>query len=116
MGYKTALEAAGASVREFKKFGSYQGDWFAILNNGNVVSGSYGSCSGCDAFEAEFGWSEEEAPDYQDRLASFGRQYLASQESIDEITSRYEIRCSEDYAWEDDKEILEWLKSLVNGN
>ena len=29
MSYQMALEMAGATVLEYKEFGSYQGDWFA---------------------------------------------------------------------------------------
>jgi len=57
MGYFEALEAAGAQVLASQTFGSYQGDWFAKVNyNGSTawVHGCYGSCSGCDAFCAEF--------------------------------------------------------------
>ena len=60
MSYQEALEAAGATVHAFEFFGSYQGDWWAkVTYNGETgwVHGSYGSCSGCDAFEAEFGFS-----------------------------------------------------------
>ena len=28
-GYQGALAAAGATIHEFKEFGSYQGEWFA---------------------------------------------------------------------------------------
>ena len=31
MSYKNALKAAGAKVIEFKYFGSYQGDWVALV-------------------------------------------------------------------------------------
>lgn len=64
MGYTQALEAAGAKVLGYHEAGSYQGMWGAIVvYNGKLglVTGSYGSCSGCDAFEGEFGWGE---PDY----------------------------------------------------
>jgi hypothetical protein len=57
--YQAALEAAGAEVEEFKEFGSYQGDWWARVSFGGRrgwVTGSYSSYSGCDAFEAEFGY------------------------------------------------------------
>lgn len=76
MGYREALEAAGADIIEFEEFGDYQGTWWAKLSNGKFVSGSYGSCSHCDAFEAEFDWDAHEEKDYQQRLANFGRTYL----------------------------------------
>lgn len=100
MSYQEALEAAGAQVLAFEEFGSYQGDWWALVKyEGETgwVNGSYGSCSGCDAFEGEFGYSngynggsgfwdyetdkyreptDEERKDYEARLADFGKTYL----------------------------------------
>src|SRR5574340_1404036 len=93
MSYQEAMEAAGAEVVAFEQFGSYQGAWRAkVRYKGETgwVQGSYGSCSGCDAFEAEFGWYEdacdehhrhqtdcaacqEAAASYRQRLAEFGR-------------------------------------------
>ena len=58
MTYKDALEAAGAIVHAYEEFGSYQGDWFALVTyKGKTgwVHGYFGSCEGCDAFRAEFG-------------------------------------------------------------
>lgn len=31
MSYKEAMEQAGATVHEFAAFGSYQGDWYALV-------------------------------------------------------------------------------------
>ena len=80
-GYQAAIYAAGADILAFEEFGSYQGEWIAEIKlpNGEVffVSGCYGSCSGCDAFQAEFGWDCDEAdPEYTEKLAAFGRDYL----------------------------------------
>ena len=55
MSYELCLEKAGAKVLEFKKFGSYQGDWLAFVEykgQKGIVQGSYGSCSECDTFAA----------------------------------------------------------------
>jgi hypothetical protein len=55
MDYKTVLEMAGAKVICFKKFGSYQGDWWAKVDFNGIISwvhGWYGSCSGCDTIDA----------------------------------------------------------------
>ena len=84
MGYREALEAAGATVLDMKMFGSYQGDWFALVQyNSNLswVHGSFGSCSYCDSFQSEFDdylWDEqsETKESYQQRLKSFGERYL----------------------------------------
>jgi hypothetical protein len=79
MSYECALTAAGCNVVEFHCFGSYQGDWYAMIEidgQKGVVTGCYGSCSYCDAFEGEFGWNDSEKQDYQERLADFGKTYL----------------------------------------
>lgn len=83
MGYSEALEAAGCKVIDFQEFGSYQGTWLAYVKyNGEkgIVEGSYGSCSGCDAFQAEFGYGD--APTEHD-----GKYYKS------------------EYYWDDDDEI-----------
>lgn len=99
MSYENALTAAGATVHAFESFGSYQGDWWAkvTLPDGRHgwIHGSFGSCSGCDAFEAEFGYDDEYCDDHwreidravcpacqtkqaahQVKLAAFGAEYL----------------------------------------
>lgn len=40
----------------YQQYGSYQGDYLAVLNDKGIYKfyiGSYGSCSGCDWLEAE---------------------------------------------------------------
>ena len=79
MSYKSALIAAGAEVLEFKFFGQYSGTWYAKVKYEGETGwtfGWYGSCTVCDSFEAEFGYDDDEKPDYQERLADFGRGYL----------------------------------------
>ena len=52
-------EARGQRVLWFRRFGSYQGDWLLLSRDDDlyyVYKDSYGSCSGCDAIEAEFGY------------------------------------------------------------
>lgn len=143
MGYSEALEAAGAKVLEYKQFGSYQGDWLAFVEyNGEkgIAQGSYGSCSGCDAFEAEFSYYDQEPteengkyykggwadPDdectkeeydkikaaYQQKLSDFGLHYL-SPGLYDK--SHYEQRLlklnQEDWFDEEEKEYIKWAIS-----
>lgn len=48
----------------FREFGSYQGDWLMVTYNHAASEyvlweGGYGSCSGCDAWEATFGYRFE---------------------------------------------------------
>ena len=116
MSYQEAMQAAGAEVHEFQEFGSYQGDWCAkVTYNGQTgwVTGSYGSCSNCDAFEGEFGYSSHDcngdvcySPFYgnnefrdgcetcqslKERFIKFGQEYLEcimSQEMAEENASK----------------------------
>ena len=100
MSYESALRAAGAKVLEFEYFGSYQGDWYALVEYNHEIGwicGSYGSCSGCDAFEGEFGYvgtetvgemywdresgdmvaaTEKSVAVVKEHLAAFGKTYL----------------------------------------
>lgn len=78
--YDAALWATGVKVLGSERFGSYQGDWWALVEFPNreryFVRGSFGSCSGCDDFETEFGFRDSDKPDYLHRLKAFGREYL----------------------------------------
>jgi hypothetical protein len=101
MSYQESLEAAGAVVHAFQNFGSYQGEWFAKVTYNDEtgwINGNFGSCSGCDAFEAEFGWGKGDRCDdhehdyteeyktcskckesesvFKAKLADFGKTYL----------------------------------------
>ena len=116
MGYEKALEAAGATVHAFQEFGSYQGDWLAKVSfGGNLgwIRGSYGSCSGCDAFQSEFDYDYSDgkcnsheytystdiidcsacdlvSATYQNKLKSFGLGYLdglLSQEEVEKFAT-----------------------------
>ena len=112
MSYESALVAAGADVIAIKYFGSYQGDWWAKVKwNDEIqyINGCFGSCSGCDAFECELGWSDRDDPDYEQRLADFGRTYLECSYTFDqaiENAGRYSD-------WDSDAaEAVAWLKSV----
>ncbi|MED4787541.1 hypothetical protein P9429_11665 [Bacillus atrophaeus] len=101
MGYREALESAGAEVLLYEEFGSYQGDWLAkVRYEGQIgwVHDYFGSCSGCDAFEAEFGWEDPSEED----LADFGKRYLSYMYTQDEI----EARASENLDWDLTAEIM----------
>lgn len=90
MAYESTLELAGADVYDFNTFGTWQGTWCAHVGyNGKVgfVFGEYGSCSGCDAFQAEFGCSLcdehdefvdgcEQCQLQKDKMIEFGKGYL----------------------------------------
>lgn len=56
----------GKPCLAFKMFGSYSGDWVAVLDAGENIElwkGYYGSCSGCDWLEAEQDWYSREVSD-----------------------------------------------------
>jgi hypothetical protein len=112
MSYMSALEAAGATVLAFKEFGTYQGEWYAYVEyqgQRGWVEGSYGSCTQCDAFEAEFGYDYADGDDYDARLKSFGESYLPPAESSVNILS-YLDGAEE---WDDaPHEAAYWIRSV----
>lgn len=134
MSYETALKAAGATVHVFQSFGSYQGDWWArvTLRDGRSgwINGGYGSCSGCDAFEAECGYDDEEcdqhrwgsnadtrdgcvecvkkAADHGHKLARFGEHYLDGLLTQEEA----EARAGANAEWDmDSPEMVAFVKA-----
>jgi hypothetical protein len=128
MSYELALEAAGAKVVAIQDFGNYQGTWIAKLEDGRYVSGSFGSCSGCDAFEAEFGYHEGTCDlhtrkydkncsdclsakvDYDKRLTIFGQNYLEAAKSYTEMLKEV----SANLAWDSGaKDMVVWLKETL---
>lgn len=107
MSYDLTLEAAGAKVLAFKQFGSYQGTWLAFVDYSGkkgIVEGAYGSCSGCDAFEAEFGWNDREIEKAEDGF------YYRDNNYWDE-----EARITEEQAVELNKQYQEKLKDFGTG-
>ncbi len=106
-----AMEKAGATIIASCHFGSYQGTaWFLVKYNGEYgwVSLNYGSCSGCDSFQAEF---EDYTRDYSDSdYASFGARYLEGLLTPLEALGRV----SEDRCW--DMEAGEAIKFVTESN
>ena len=119
-GYEGALQAAGCEVLDFKEFRSYQGEWLACVKTNEIIGvaeGWYGSCSDCDAFEAEFGWDGKETPDYEQRLKSFGEGYLPAlpfEHYIVRFEKRVKGREWDDEALEMLKTIVEWKERYTN--
>lgn len=128
MGYREAIKAAGVTVKAFESFGSWQGDWLAYIGEGRFIHGAFGSCSVCDAFQAEFGYhqvpvvgerdwdtdavyTQEDVDAYNRRLAAFGARYVhANNLTLEEIEKEYGPR------WEDDdshEEIVKWARERV---
>jgi hypothetical protein len=110
MSYQSALTAAGANVIAFQEFGDWQGSWVALVEykgERGWVQGSFGSCSHCDSFEAEFGWDAEEEDDYEQRLASFGESYMGGLQTTQQVLSQFE-RSSE---WDlDAEDAIFWIR------
>lgn len=103
--YEGALRLAGATIHRFGTFGSYQGTWLAEVTfegQRGFIEGSYGSCSGCDALEGEFGFSDDNSKIAD--FALFGYEYLNDMQSRKELVKRYSNE------WDDSKEILDWLQ------
>jgi len=117
MDYIDALKFGGATVHDYESFGSYQGEWLAkVTYEGKTgwVKGSYGSCSGCDALQAEFGYESHTCGDEEyynplfgdegfregcpqcqklkKKMISFGQGYLdqiLTQEEVEKEVSEY---------------------------
>ncbi len=90
--------------------GDYQGTWVALVTykgTTGFASGSFGSCSHCDRFQAfqdEYGY--EPTPE---QLADFGRGYLDNIESMVKVRSRY-VEQSE---WDSEAEgTIRWLDQI----
>lgn len=130
--YESALVAAGAKVLVFNSFGSYQGDWWAKVEYKGTLgwtNGSYGSCSGCDSFQAEFDYTEDQCEDHRfepseaincslcekkkeekaKKLAHFGAQYLD-----DVLLSQFDAEktASKHLGWDSEaQEMLSFIQS-----
>ena len=120
MGYREAIEAAGAVVHASEDFGDYQGtSWAKVTYQGVTgwVSWGFGSCSGCDAYEhweSDFRgsrWNDDSDMDpepSQEELAKFGRNYL------DDIMSqeRAESEAARDIEWDSEAEkVVSFLRN-----
>ncbi len=86
--YTDALEYAGAEIHAYEEFGSYQGEWWALVTyNGETgwINGDYGSCSGCDAFEASFSWGRDKT---DKAVRDFAKDYLDTMMGQNEAEAR----------------------------
>lgn len=78
MSYSEALSAAGCEVLDYVEFGSYQGEWLALICKDN-----------------EIGWPNYD-DNYEERLAEFGETYLPAN-TISEMIEKDISRNSYDY-------------------
>ena len=89
MSYEEAFSAVpGVKVEWCEYLGSYQGRLLAKitvegLEGPRYIIDYYGSCSGCDAYEAEFGYSFDNTP--PEKLAEFGKPYVDAALTLDEV-------------------------------
>lgn len=136
MSYQQAMTAAGAKVLDTLYAGSYQGTWGSIVEfegKKGLVTGAFGSCSFCDAFQSEFEcrmydlpqhkggkyfdtWGDEitkeqydqEHQAYNKRLADFGMSYLKVIQDKWDVENQLKNR-PEDEWWDDEMgELLRW--------
>ncbi len=76
--YEIIAWANDQRVLIYQEFGSYQGEWVLLAlddDKYSIYKGSYGSCSGCDSYEAEFDYSQEDIT--KDRAGKFAHDYHA---------------------------------------
>jgi hypothetical protein len=119
MGYKESLKLAGAVVHDYQEFGSYQGDWWAYVTYEGTtgwIHDYFGSCSGCDAFQGEFGYDLNHY--HKDKYFSAGDEIdfdlscpqcqIIKQKMIDFGKSYLENILNQDQAEEDAGENLAW--------
>lgn len=82
--YSELLEKRGWTVLHEEVFGSWQGDYAITLKRNDIYAFTiigYGSCSGCDTYEALIPYEEY---DYEVGLNGDGRYTIKNQKEIDE--------------------------------
>jgi len=131
-GYSGALEAAGAKIHDMETFGSWQGTWIAHVTlpdgRSGLIYGYYGSCSGCDAFEAEFGYDIhqyarpheaefdptcETCIEYRKKLMHFGQEYFGDLQTPEEVFKAHFVDRSYWSSYDEDKEQLRFIMTFV---
>ena len=123
--YGELLEyATGKKCLVYEEFGSYQGDYIAILQSEEGIEiwkGYYGSCSGCDWLEATKNWetgtvSREEALAYLKDTKPFSiekKKKISILVNSEDIKGFFPANTREDYDdwnWEDIKKMLSNIK------
>lgn len=108
--YEWCLEEAGAEVLAFNEFGSYQGDWYAkVRYQGKTfwIHDYYGSCSGCDAFEADAGYQDKTKEEWKQFCIKFCEDYLAQELTFEQALAD----ANKNTSWDADaKEAVAWIK------
>lgn len=103
-GYIRAIRAAGYEVIDYEEFGSYQGDLLVFVRkNGKhgFILESYGSCSGCDAFQAEV------RNDTPEEIKEFSIRYEDTMQSYDQALAY----AKKHEQWDAEaKEMISWIQ------
>ena len=111
MSYEDAIaKVPGVTVEWAKYFGSYQGRFCAKLkidgkDTPEYVMDYYGSCSGCDSYEASFGYSDDPT---DDQLISFATPYVEAALPLDDAIRELMPKPGQWYDTED-KEMLDYI-------
>ena len=111
----------GVTVEWAEYYGSYQGNFLCKIQKAGetlYIYDSYGSCSGCDSFQAEFGWStyyyesegvtqEERLAHVKQRMAKWSFSYIESALPLQQMMNYLQNECGQ---WDD--EAIKALKRL----
>lgn len=110
-GYQDALEAAGAEVLAYKEFGTYQGDWVALVRYGGKTSwirDYFESCCGCDALEHFQSFGADRSEEDIGKWAC--DNILDNPLTLEEVRSKFEG----DRSWDMNAEkALAWIDSIA---
>jgi hypothetical protein len=135
MSYEFVLKFAGAKVIDYKEFGSYQGNWIAVIKKGKsycFVIDYFGSCSGCDAFQSEFGGTVhfqndvhhnifdekfyedcEKCQEIKQNLIKFGKNYLLGAMNYERALKKVSENSSWDYEAQEMIDFVNKYKEII---
>lgn len=111
---------------EYQTYGSYQGDYIAVLKGADNIylfKGSYGSCSGCDWLESNSKWTdgglEIEEGDVKTYCSGEKPFLTIPKDKIETVLAMEDIsqlfpantrNSYDDWDWEDIKKLLKSIK------
>lgn len=109
----------GYEVVASEIFGSWQGDEAYILSDGDrigIIVIGYGSCSGCDAFEAALPFPADDNSDWSEltSLCDEWRTVVRWFDSPVEALVALDLSSNSIYDWWlHDKDVVQWLRDNV---
>jgi len=117
----------GMTLIAYATFGSYQGDYIAMLEKGGEVyifKGNYGSCSGCDWLDAKTSWmdstiSDVEIQEYvkeEKPFATISHNNIQTLIDAEDMSVFFPANTRNDYAdwsWDDIKKMLREIQEKV---